>query len=143
MALLNALSVPRALATFPRKWLKATCQASDSVGNCVYIAGPASAGLYTVTTGDPTDANKMPTVGIIMSKDSPTRCKVQWLGEIESVYTGMTVRKPLFVGLTGRLEEAPPSPPISGYAFAQSLGTVLDSGKLLLIPNFHMVKRVW
>ena len=143
MALLNTLSIPRGLATFPRKWLRAACQPSDVIGNCVYIAGPVSGGLYTVATADPTNASKMPVVGVIMTKSSSTICRVQWLGEIDAIYTGMTIRKPLFVGLTRRLEEAPPTPPISGYAFAQSMGTVLDSGKLLLIPNFHMVKRVW
>jgi hypothetical protein len=142
MQLLNALSVPRALATFARKWLKASCLATDTVGDCVYISADYSGIRYSVTRADPRDTLKMPAVGIIISKSSPTLCKVQWSGELAGVYTGLTVNKPIFVGLDGRVTITPPGPLTGGYSFVQNLGVIVGTSRILLAPNFFMVKRV-
>lgn len=142
MPLLNALSVPRGLATFPRKWLRANCLATDSVGDCVYVTGNEVGGLYQVSKADPTNWAKMPAVGVITSKRSPTECRVQFLGEIQNVYTGLTVRNILFVAVDGRLSPTPPAPAPGGYAFVQPMGTVLSSARLMIMPNFSLTKRV-
>lgn len=143
MDLLNALSVPRGLATFPRKWLRANCQPTDSVGDCVYISSEYSGGLYQVSKADPSDYSKMPAVGVIISKASAITCKVQFLGEMNGIYTGLTLRKPLFVGADARLTSTPPVAPVSGYAFVQNMGMAAGSTRVILVPNFFMVKRVW
>lgn len=142
MDLHNPLSVPRGLATFARKWVRANCLASDSIGDCVYITGDEVGDRYQVAKCDPKDELKMPSIGMIVEKESSTVCKVWWLGELDGLYTGLTHRKSLFVGVDGRLAEAPPDPDPSGYAFAQTMGTVTSSDRLLLLPNFHMVKRI-
>jgi hypothetical protein len=142
MELLNALSRARALALFTLKWFEADCLATDALGDCVYITGDAVGDRYQVTKADPTDYSKMPAVGVIVSKVSATQCRVQFIGELVDIYSGLTVRKTAFVGLDGRIAESPPIPAPVGYAFSQTLGTVIDSGRILLTPNFHMIKQV-
>lgn len=142
MDTMNALTIPRALATFPRKWLKAICQASDAVGDCVYVTGDRVGNLYQVAKADPRDAQKMPAVGIIHSKLSSTECKVIFLGELFGVYAGSALRKPVFVGVGGVLSDSPPTPLAGGYVFTQVMGTVVSSGVVVVVPNYMMVKRI-
>jgi len=142
MDLLNALSVPRGLATFPRKWLKANCQTSDNVGDCVYITGGMVGEFYQVTKVDPADQSKMPAVGIITSKKGPTECRVQFLGEIKNIYSLMTPGKLLFIGSDGRLNETPPLPLPSGYVFVQPMAVVASSTVLVVAPALLLTKRV-
>jgi hypothetical protein len=142
MELLNALSTPRANELFVQNSIRANCLVTDAVGNCVYITNDISGGLHQVTTCDPTDLSKMPAVGVIVSKETDTLCTILVIGELVGLYTGLTTQKIIFVGLDGKLLEGPPAPPPSGYAFAQVMGAVTDSGRVMLVPNFHMVKRI-
>lgn len=142
MPLLNALSVPRGLATFPRKWLKANCLITDSVGDCVYITGDSIAGFYQVTKADPSDQSKMPSIGIITIKKSPTECRVQFIGEVSNVYVGLTPRSTLFVGSTGRLSDVAPVPSLGDYAFVQAMGSVVSSTVIVLLPSLALTKRI-
>ena len=141
MELLNALSAPRATTLFVRNSIRANCLTADAVGNCVYVTGDLISGLHQVTTCDPTDFAKMPAVGVIVSKDTDTLCTVLVLGEIEGL-TGLSVRKVVFVGLDGKIASAPPPPPVGGFVFIQHLGSVTDGQRVLLNPNFHMIKRI-
>jgi hypothetical protein len=142
MPLLNALSVPRGLATFPRKWLKANCQTTDNVGDCVYVTGDAVGNFYQVTRADPRDQSKMPSIGIIISKKSTTECKVQFIGEVHSVYVGMPPRATLFVGADGRLSAVPPAPNPGGYTFVQAMGSAVASSTVVMLPSLALTKRV-
>lgn len=91
---------------------------------------------------NPADATKMPAVGIIVSKSSPTSCLVQYVGEVVNVYSALTNKKPLFVGLGGQLTDVPPVPSLGGYAFVQTMGMTTSSNRLILVPSFFMTKRV-
>lgn len=142
MELLNALSTPRANELFVQNSIRANCLLADSVGNCVYITSDISGGLHQVTTCDPTDFSKMPAVGVILSKDTDTLCTVLVLGELPGLYTGLPVRKVVFVGLDGKIASAPPAPAAGSFVFVQHLGSVTDAGRVLLNPNFHMTKRI-
>jgi hypothetical protein len=142
MPLLNALSVPRGLATFPRKWLKANCLATDSVGDCVYVTGDAVGGFYQVSKSDPRDQTKMPSIGIITVKKSPTECRVQFIGEVHSVYVGLIPRSTLFVGSNGRLSETPPDALVGGYAFVQPMGTAASSSTVVMLPSLALTKKI-
>jgi hypothetical protein len=140
MALLNALSVPRALATFPRKWLKARCQTTDNVGDCVYISGDMIGAVYQVTRADPTDITKMPCAGVIISKKSPIECKVQYLGEVFNLYTGLLPGKTLYVSTAGRVTSTPPVAPPLGVVFIQHIGNVVSSNTFVISLDFLMTK---
>jgi hypothetical protein len=142
MPLLNALSVPRGLATFPRKWLRANCLATDGVGDCVYVTGDDVGGIYQVARADPSDQLKMPAIGIITFKKSATECRVQFIGEVHSIYVGLAPRSTLFVGSDGRLSHTPPVPAVGGYAFIQPMGSAVGSGVVVMLPSFALTKRV-
>jgi len=122
-------------------YVQASCQVSDAVGNCVYIAGDIVGGLHQVTTCDPTDFSKMPAIGVIIEKSSLTRCTVLRLGELEG-YSGLTLRKVMFVALDGTLQEGPPVPSVGSHVFVQRVGSVIDDSKVYVVPNFHLVKRI-
>ena len=142
MEILNTLSIPRALATFPRKWLKANCLATDSVGDCVYVTGDTVGGFYQVAKADPRDQLKMPSIGIITIKKSATECRVQFIGEVANVYTGLIPRSTLFVGLTGRLTNIVPIPASGGYAFVQAMGSSVSSTVVVMLPSLVLTKRI-
>jgi len=142
MPLLNALSIPRGLATFARKWLRANCLVTDSVGDCVYVTGDKIGNLYQVAQADPADQSKMPSLGIIMSKTSATECKVQFIGESNGLYIGLTPGGTLFVGSDGRLSHTPPVPDPGGYAFIQAMGSAISSETVILLPSFALTKRI-
>jgi len=142
MALLNALSVPRGLATFPRKWLKANCLATDVVGDCVYVTGDTIGGFYQVTRADPHDQTKMPSIGVIISKKNPTECRVQFIGEVLGVYTSLTPRGTLFVGSDGRLSHSPPVPLPGGYAFVQPMGSAVSHHVVVMLPSLALTKTI-
>lgn len=139
MELLNALSLPRALTIFARKWLRANCLAADSVGNCVYVSGDV-AGVTQVTTVDPIDHSKMPAIGIITSKESPTDCIVQLFGEL-APGGSFTPGKRVFVGNAGTLSHSIPTPGVGGFGEIQSMGIAIAVSKILLMPEHSVLRR--
>jgi hypothetical protein len=143
MDLLNQLSIARAVSLFPRTKLEANCLSTDFVGHCVYITGPVAGELYQVTTADPLDgATKMPSLGIIISKSSPTQCVVQVAGEMNGVVTGLTPNKVVFVSSAGVLTHVPPTPPVGVLAYIQSMGIATSTDRVLVQPDFSIIKRL-
>lgn len=142
MELLNALSTPRANELFVQNSIRALCQTTDDIGNCVHIAGTVAGGLHQVTTCDPTDFSKMPAIGVIVEKETPTLCTVLLIGELQGVYTGLTLKRVVFVGLDGKIQEGPPTPSVGGFVFVQRVGSVTDDGRIYVVPNFHLIKRI-
>jgi hypothetical protein len=126
----NPLSIPRALRLFQRRRLPANCLAADVVGNTVYITGDKVGKYYQVATTDPLTPAKMPAMGIIIQKGSPTQCIVAPFGEIEGIYTGFTAGEALYVGLDSRPTHAKPDPP----AIPQYIGDAFDSDLLFFWP---------
>lgn len=126
----------------PPNVYRATCLSAAAVGDVVYASGPAVDGVYQVQKADPRDEAKMPAIGVIIAKQSATRCWVQHVGEMRGVYTGLSTNDTLFVGSTGGLESVPPPPLVSGYSFVQAMGTVVGADTVLLTTTSHMVKRV-
>ena len=143
MRLLNQLSIPRALSLFPTRALDANCQASDAVGDCVYITGAKVGELYQVTKADPLDgATKMPAIGILVEKLDSVTCKVQVTGTLEGVVSGLTPGKVVFVSSSGVVGHTLATPGPGSYAYIQSMGVALDTGAILVIPDFSIIKRV-
>ena len=69
------------------------CPPSVQVGDPVYQTGAG-----TVDLADCRDANKMPCVGIVESKPSPTSCWVVTQGKVENALWGLSVKDTYFVG---------------------------------------------
>jgi hypothetical protein len=124
---LNPLSLSRALALFPEKRLEGICLATDQVFDCVYIRGDLDpSGKYRVGKADPYGL-KMPAVGVITEKTSPTECVFQWIGELGG-FPGLISGKTLWVGLDGKLTHTMPSSP----AYQQCMGAAVSSTTVLL-----------
>jgi hypothetical protein len=142
MELLNPLTVAQATWLYPAKSLLVTGSPGLSVGDCVYISGPKVGDRCQVGRADPRDFLKMPAIGILIAMAISGQGEVQILGELPGVYSGLNVRKSLFVDETGRLSEAPPAPLLGAYAYVQALGYSIDPSSLILVPSFTMVKRI-
>jgi len=143
MDLLNQLSIARAFQLFPRTRFAATCLSSDAVGNCVYITGPASGDVYQVSTADPLNgALKMPAMGIIIEKPTPTTCRVQASGEMIGVVSGLTPGKVVFVYSDGTLNHLPVMPGVGELAYIQSMGIAISTDRVLVNPDYSIIKRL-
>lgn len=141
MQLLNPLTVAHANRLYPAKSFMATVPPGLSVGDCVYVSGPKVGDLCQVDRADPADILKMPAIGVLIAMAISGQGEVQFLGEMLGVYSGLNVRKSLFVDEAGRLSEAPPAAAPGGYAYVQALGYSIDLTSLILVPSFTMVKR--
>lgn len=138
MRLRNLVSASDLAVVQNPKSFAAQCQSADEVGQFVYSTGPKVGTLYQVARVDITDLSKMPAVGVITHKTTPTTCSVQWIGELASVYTGMVRGNVYFIDEDARISS---TPPVLSGRFVQRVGTALDEDVLLLVPNFALVKR--
>lgn len=116
----------------------AQCAAGDGVGACVYTTGDRVGGYYQVGTADPSDRGKMPAVGMIVQKLTPTVCFVKFEGVVEGVYSDLTPGELLFVGDGGGLDDEMPA---GNSKYVQSVGTSLGSDVFRLEPNLLMTRR--
>lgn len=131
MELLNHATIPRA----ERVLRRATCQASDAVGACVRIIGPAE-----VETLDITDVTGSPAVGVIIDKPSPTEALVQFSGPITGVYSGLAPGDWYLVSVSGVLS---PNIPVVGAGqkvFVQHMGWALDDDVFMLVVQTPKVR---
>ena len=68
---------------------EAECTAAESVGDFVCIVDDPPDGYDVVAKANPADFNKMPAVGVIISKSSPTECLVQFTMPLFSQFMGV------------------------------------------------------
>jgi hypothetical protein len=95
---------------------------------------------WRVQKADPFDSTKMPAVGILIEKSTPTVGVVQWIGPC-NIFSGLIPGKIYHVGLSG-LTIAPPVPGGLGYSMAQIFGYAVAPGILVLTGNMLMTRRV-
>lgn len=120
--------------------LPGNCLSGDSVGDFVYITGNKVAGRVQVTKADITNVLKVPAVGVIVHKDNPTTCDVQWSGEVLGVFTGLTAGRVHFVDTDGT---ATASLPTSGVAYyVQKVGVATSSDSMILHNDANLVKKL-
>lgn len=122
--------------TFP-----ADCLATDSVGDCVYATSSPIGGIYQVTKSNPYALETLPSVGIIRTKLTDTRCEVQFAGEMPGVYGSLDLAKPLFLGFDGGLTQILPAPN-GGPVWVQQMGKPLGDSVVLIRPVDLLTKRV-
>lgn len=78
------------------------CPADAQVRQCMFVAGLGLLGI-----ADATDPAKMPAVGLIKSKPSPTTCTIADAGDLDGFVALPAGR--VFVGVAGGLAAAPPA----------------------------------
>jgi len=110
----------------------AQCLSSDAVGHVVYISGDKTGGFYQVTKVDIDDNNKMPALGIIVSKQSSTECTVQTSGRVESFTTGLTPNNYLFISTSSTLTQNRPANPSTGIRWIQIVAQAMSSTDILI-----------
>lgn len=109
----------------PSVEINANCLSTDAVGDCVYVTADSILGFAQVAKVDPTDIAKMPAIGIVKSKSSPTVCVVHILGILTA--GPFIPQKRYFVGTSGNVVDAPP---IIRPIFLQQIGVAIDSSRL-------------
>lgn len=118
----------------------AVCFDDDSVGDCVRIVSQRDlSGRLMVGRIDITAQKKA--CGIIISKSSPTACKVQLHGIMSGVYTGLTPGESYMIDTASRLTTTLPTPPASGFVYVQHMGHAVSDDELFIHPN-NPIKRV-
>jgi hypothetical protein len=100
------------------------CLATDAVGDFVYVTGADA-----VARVDPTNAAKMPAVGIVVKKPSATRALVQFSGAVTALVV-LTPGTRYFIGSSGQAATSPPAGP--GRRYAQPVGIALAPNVLML-----------
>lgn len=119
----------------------ADCLATDAIGDCVYATADPIGGIYQVTKCNPYTLETLPSIGIIRSKTTDTRCEVQYSGEMAGVYGSLDLSKPLFIGFDGGLTQVVPAPN-GGPVWVQQMGKPLGQTIVLIRPSDLLTKRV-
>lgn len=124
---------------FPdQKFLNANCDNSVLVGDCVYIISFMDS-VYTVGRADMRHVSKLPTVGIVVTKESSTKCVVQLSGLIEGIYSGLLIGKSVFVGLDGQITQSSLRD-ADNDIFLQIMGSGISPNSILLSVQFNLTK---
>jgi len=139
--LINALTLARGDQRYLRYTQEVACLSSDSVGDLVCIRDFPTNGKWRVQKADPFDKSKMPAVGVLISKSTPTVGKIQVIGPLVDVYTGLDYTKPCFVGASG-VTQTPPSPALPGdIVCVQNVAFVTAENGVFLTGNTLMIKK--
>ena len=119
----------------------AICTAAEDVGHWVYVEVEKTAtDPEEVRKANPTDFNKMPAVGVIISKITATLCEVQWFGETPDVLSGLGVGEVHYLAHDGTAKSDPPIPGGSPV-FWQTLGIGLSADSLYVKPDDQLRLR--
>ena len=106
------------------------CLSSDAVGDIVYIRDVFTGTRYRVEKADPSDSAKMPGAAVILAKQSPTACWIQFQGFLD-LYSGLVPGEAYFVGTDGRPAMVG-DPNFPGVATQkQQIGVATDDDELL------------
>ena len=119
----------------------AECTAAESVGDFVCISDDPPNGYDLVVKADPADYDKMPAVGVIITKSAPTLCRVQWFGETPNIFTGLSSGEVYFLGADSKAADVPPVP-LSFPFFQQSVAVATAPTRLYIEPNNNLTKRI-
>jgi hypothetical protein len=119
--------------------VRAACTPSDAVGDLVYVTGPAALGVMQVSRVDISSAQKVPAVGVITAKASPSTCRVVLSGVVQGA--GLTPGARYFAGTDGRPTPIRPLAALGGR-FIQSIGVALDEMHLAIAPSTFLTKVI-
>ena len=129
---LSATSAASSLVNPGATFFRASCGAAVGVGEVIYLTGNIVGGLPEVDTVN-IDANgENPGIGVVLKKRTTTICIIQVSGIIRNIYSGLTPGEFLFVAPGGSITGSTPSAPSAGRRAIQHVGSVLQTGEVLL-----------
>ena len=139
--LLNPLTIPRGDNRYLRFTQEVACLSTDSVGDFVCVRDLPVNGKWRVHKANPFDESKMPAIGVLISKSTPTVGIIQLIGPLVGMYSGLDHTLPCFVGESGLVQEPPPVDLTNTYAFVQQIGFATDTTDIFLSGSIAMTKK--
>ncbi len=116
-----------------QKTQEVACLTTDSVGDLMCIRDVMTAtNRWRVQAADCTDITKMPAVGVLISKTTPTTGIMQLFGDVTGLFSGLDVTKKYFVGPAGTLVTPAPFPGVGSKVHVQRFGFSVSSTVLWL-----------
>lgn len=113
------------------------CLAGDAPGDCLYVTGPEVGGALQVAKADLSTIAKMPAIGVLLSKATPTS-GVAVLSGFFTPGFALTPNARMWIGPTGVLVGTRPAAP----AFLQVMGRAVDAARVLISPSTEMCKVI-
>jgi hypothetical protein len=117
--------------------VQVVCLAGDAPGDCVYVTGPTIGQALQVARCDLSVWAKMPAVGVLVTKTSPT-AGVVVLSGIYRPAAAVTPNALLWVGAAGGLVTVRPAAP----AFLQTVGIALANNIVNIQPSTNVVRVI-
>jgi hypothetical protein len=121
--------------------IECVCTSAEQVQDCVYVYGIMVGDKIDVRKVDITDSAKIPTIGIVIEKQSTTECTVKICGEIRGLFSGFTPGAQLVVGTDSK-----PTRPglLSATApyFIQVIGVATDTDSLVVQVDQTLNKMI-
>jgi len=116
------------------------CLSSDSIGDFVCVRGDRINGKWRIEKANPMDETKMPAIGVLVSKSTPTVGVIQMLGPC-TIFTDLDYTKPSYHLWTTGIQSGLPPIGVDGYVMVQRIGKPVASDVLWLTNETKMVKR--
>jgi hypothetical protein len=108
------------------------CLAGDAVGDCLALRdGATGTGRWRVTRADPALDARMPALGVLVRKDTPTTGLMQRVGLVRGLFAGLNPARPVWVGLDGRPTQTCPWSD-AGAVIIQRFGAPIAADVLFL-----------
>lgn len=120
------------------------CLSTDAVGDVVALRDTATVtGRWRVQRADPLDEDRMPGIGILIRKVTPTTGIMQRVGNVRGVYTGLPFARTYWVGTDGRPTDILPIPDLGDGVIVQRFGMAVAPDVLFLTGEIGpLTKRV-
>jgi len=118
------------------------CTIDESIGDFVYLFS-SEAGYDIVRKANPLFINRVPAVGVVISKSSDEVCNVLWDGESPPIFFDLIPGKPYFLDYNGLPTRTPVAPPGSSFLHVQALGIATATNKMYIKPHTQMTKRIF
>lgn len=122
--------------------LLCNCTSDEVVGNFVYLYSVDVDGIYNVRKASCDYIDKMPSIGVVIKKNSSTECFVQTSGVVRDVFSDLSFGKTYKIDNDGGITDLAPSPGVNGYSMVQFIGLSYDVDSLSLSIEFNMKKAV-
>jgi hypothetical protein len=117
------------------------CLASDAVGDCLALRDVATGtGRWRVTRADPLQDARMPVLGVLVRKDTPTTGMMQRVGLVRGLFTGLDPLRPVWVGLAGRPVQVCPWSD-AGPVIVQRFGAAVAGDVLFLTGEIGPITK--
>jgi hypothetical protein len=118
------------------------CLPIDAVGDWMCVRGDRVNGKWRVERADPYAAAKMPAIGVLISKSTPTVGVLQLTGAVRGVWGALDWSKPLaWLGAIG-IQYTPPGVGSHAYVLAQPLGKAVAADVFWITGSLTLIKQV-